>query len=104
MAKSKSEGKTIRKPKPKTAEPKAEETKPEKPTKEPTFTDEQFIAALKEIGKPATSREISDKLGISDHEIGRQLVRTRMAKLAGEGKVKVTEAEKGRAAKLYSLA
>jgi len=50
------------------------------------------------------SYKIGVVLGIKDLDVGRQLVRTRMAKLAEEGKVKVTEAEKGRAAHLYSLA
>jgi len=87
--------------KPKTAEPEA--AKPTEAKGKPTFTDEQFIAALKEIGKPTSSREISDALGIKDADKGRALVRRVMAKLTKEGKVKVTEAEKGRAAKLCSL-
>jgi hypothetical protein len=96
-------GKNNPKAKPKTAEPKPEAEKPKAP--EPSkFSDEQFIAALKEIDHPATSREVSDKLGIANPEVGRQLVRSRMAKLAEEGKVKVTEVEKGRAARLYSVA
>jgi hypothetical protein len=73
-------------------------------TEKVTFTDEQFIEALKKIGHAATSREISDALGIENPDFGRQLVRTRMEKLVEEGKVKITEAEKGRAARLYSLA
>jgi hypothetical protein len=44
-------------------------------------------------------------LGISDPDFGRQLVRTRMAKLAEEHKVVITEAPEGiRAGKVYSLA
>jgi hypothetical protein len=97
--KAKRETKT--KEKPAIAEPKPEKPKAEK---KPTFTDEQFIETLRKIGKPATSREVSDALGIADPEVGRQLVRSRMAKLAEEGKVKITEAEKGRAKKVYSLA
>jgi predicted ArsR family transcriptional regulator len=61
------------------------------------------LQVLKDIEHPATSREISDALSIADPEVGRQLVRTRMAKLVEEGKVKLSEAEKGRAARLYSL-
>jgi hypothetical protein len=69
-----------------------------------TFTDEQFIAVLRGIGKPATSREVSDKLGIGDPEVGRQMVRTRMAKLIAEKKVVAVKPEKGRAKQLYKLA
>jgi predicted ArsR family transcriptional regulator len=74
---------------------------PEKPTEKDL---EGFLAVLKRLGKPSSSREISDALGIKNAENGRALVRRVMAKLAEEGKVKVTEAEKGRAAKLYGLA
>jgi DNA-binding transcriptional regulator LsrR (DeoR family) len=55
--------------------------------------------------KPATSREISDALGIKDADKGRALVRRVMAKLAEEGKVKISEAPEGvKAGKVYSLA
>jgi cell division septation protein DedD len=74
----------------KAAEPKPEKPKDEKP-KKPTFTDEQFIVALKAIDHPATSREIVDKLGIEDKEYGRALVRREMASLADEKKVKITK-------------
>jgi predicted transcriptional regulator len=50
-----------------------------------------FLAVLKDLGKPSSSREISDALGIKDAESGRALVRRVMAKLAEEGKVKVTK-------------
>jgi len=79
-------GKNNPKAKPKTAEPKPEETKPKAP--EPSkFSDEQFLAALKTIDHPASSREVSDKLGIADPDFGRQLVRNRMAQLIKQGKV-----------------
>lgn len=74
---------------------------PEKPTEKDL---EGFLAVLKRLGKPSTSREISDALGIKNAENGRAIVRREMAKLIEAGKVKVTEAEKGRAARLYSLA
>jgi predicted ArsR family transcriptional regulator len=74
---------------------------PEKPTEKDL---EGFLAVLKRLGKPSTSREISNALGIKDADKGRALVRRVMAKLVEEGKVKITEAEKGRAAHLYSLA
>lgn len=76
----------------------------EKVIEKPTEKDlEGFLVILKRLGKPSTSREISDALGIKDADKGRALVRRVMAKLAEEGKVKVTEVEKGRVARLYSL-
>ena len=87
-------------------EPKKE--KAEKPKAKPKFTaisDDQFIAALRGIGKPATSREISDALGFKDPDKGRGIVRGRMKKLIKEGKVKAEEPkdEKTRAKQLYNL-
>lgn len=88
----------------KAAEPKAAEPAKLKRGKASTFTDEQFIEALKKIGHAATSREISDKLGIKNPDFGRQLVRTRMKKLNEEGKIYISEAPEGvRADKVYSL-
>jgi hypothetical protein len=55
-----------------------------------------FLLTLKSLGKPSTSCEISDALGIKDAENGRALVRREMEKLIEAGKVKVMEAEKGR--------
>jgi hypothetical protein len=78
--------KAKREEKPATAEP--EKPKTVETTK---FSDEQFLAALKTIDHPATSREISDKLGIENPEVGRQMVRTRMGVLAEQGKVKITK-------------
>lgn len=63
-----------------------------------------FLLTLKRLGKPSTSREISDALGIKNAENGRAIVRREMEKLIKAGKVKVTEAEEGRAARLYSIA
>lgn len=82
----KAERETKAKEKPQTAEPE----KP-KAEKKPSFTDEQFLAALKAIDHPATSRKIVDKLGIGDKEYGRALVRREMTRLADEKKVKVTK-------------
>jgi DNA-binding transcriptional regulator LsrR (DeoR family) len=74
---------------------------PEKPTEKDL---EGFLAVLKRLGKPSTSREISDALGIKDADKGRALVRRVIAKLAEEGKVKITEAPEGtRAGKVYNL-
>jgi hypothetical protein len=47
---------------------KAAEPKPSENERKATFTDEQFLEALKNIGDAATSREISDKLGISQNQ------------------------------------
>jgi hypothetical protein len=55
------------------------------------FTDEQMINAVKAIGHAATSREISDKLKIADPDQGRQFVRSRMAALIKDGKIKTSE-------------
>ncbi len=75
---------------------------PEKPTEKDL---EGFLAVLKRLGKPSSSREISDALGIKDADSGRALVRRVMAKLAEEGKVTINEAPEGvKAGKVYSLA
>jgi predicted ArsR family transcriptional regulator len=81
-----------------------EKTVEPKPITEPTEKDlEGFLAVLKHLGKPATSREISDALGIKDADKGRALVRRVMAKLAEEGKIKITAAPKGKRGRLYDL-
>lgn len=68
------------------------------------FSDEQFIAALKAIGHPATSREVSDKLGIADPDLGRALVRGVMERLIKDGKVIAEESAEGvHAKKVYRL-
>jgi hypothetical protein len=79
--------------------------KPEKPKteKKSTFTDEQFIETLKAIGKPASSREVSDKLGIADPDVGRAIVRREMEKLISEKKVEAVKSEKKTIGKLYKL-
>jgi transcription initiation factor IIE alpha subunit len=61
-----------------------------------------FLLTLKHLGKPATSREISDALGIKDADKGRALVRRVMAKLAEQGKVKIEK--KGKREYVYSIA
>jgi hypothetical protein len=96
--------KAKREEKPATAEKqKAEETKPKAETKKPTFTDEQFLEALKAVGHPATSREVSDKLGF-DPDKGRAIVRRAMDKLIAEGKVVSVESPKKPVKQLYKLA
>ena len=76
---------------------------PEKPkAAEPKFSDEQFIEALKTIGHPATSREVSDKLGF-DPDKGRAIVRRTMERLIAEKKVVAVKPESGRAKELYAL-
>jgi len=83
---------------------KPEKPEPEKPITEPTETDlEGFLAVLKRLGKPSTSREISDALGIKDADKGRALVRRVMEKLIKDGKVVAVKPEKGRAKQLYKL-
>jgi len=93
--------------KPKVEKPKAEQAKA-KPALEHEkleFTEAQIIAAVKAIGHAATSREISDKLGIKDPDQGRAYVRTRMAQLVKDGKVKTSKPEdKSRCTFLYSVA
>jgi hypothetical protein len=89
------------KPKEEKAAKKTEEKKPARTVLK--FTDEQLIAALKEIGKPATSREISDKLSIADPDQGRAYVRREMARLINEKKVEAVESEKKNIGKLYKL-
>jgi len=70
-----------------------------------SFTDEQFLEALKQIGKPASSRKVSDKLGITDADKGRAIVRRAMEKLIEEKKVVAVEPEaQTRVGKLYKLA
>jgi dephospho-CoA kinase len=73
--------------------------------KAPKFSDEQLIAALKAIGHPATSREVSDALHIADPDYGRSMIRARMDELAKVGKVKMVDAPKDtRFKKLYEVA
>ena len=72
---------------------------------EPKPTDETFIQVLRELGKPATSREISDALGFANPDYGRAFVRRAMERLAKNGKVLIAEApEDVRAKRLYSSA
>jgi hypothetical protein len=69
------------------------------------FTDEQVINAVKAVGHAATSREVSDKLGIVDADQGRAYVRARMNALIKDGKIKTSlPPEKSRATFLYETA
>ena len=69
------------------------------------FTEAQLIEAVKSVGHTASSREISDKLGIKDPDQGRAYVRSRMAALLKDGKIKTSEPEgKSRATFVYSIA
>ncbi len=69
------------------------------------FTTEQLIEAVKAVGHPASSREISDKLGIKNADQGRAYIRTKMASLKKEGKITyVKPAEKSRCNHLYAIA
>jgi len=68
------------------------------------FTTEQVLKAVKAVGHPAVSREISDKLEIADPDQGRAYIRSRMAALIKDGKIKTSEPTgKSRATFLYSL-
>jgi hypothetical protein len=55
------------------------------------YSLESFLGFLKKQGKPSTSREISDYIGIKNPENGRALVRRAMAQLAKQGKVRITK-------------
>jgi hypothetical protein len=69
------------------------------------FTTEQIVDAVRAVGHPAVSREISDKLGIKDPDQGRAFVRTRMLALIKDAKIVTSEPEgKSRATFLYSVA
>jgi hypothetical protein len=91
------------------AEDKVEKPKAEKPKGEREnlqFTEAQIIAAIKAIGHAATSREISDKLGIKDPDQGRGYIRTRMAALVKDKKIVTSKPNdaKSRCTFLYSVA
>lgn len=69
------------------------------------FSTEQLIAAVQSVGHPASSREISGKLGIKDPDQGRAYIRTKMASLKKDGKIAyVKPAEKSRCNFLYAVA
>ena len=70
-----------------------------------SFTTEQLVAAVKSVGHPAGSREISDKLGIKDSDQGRAYIRSRMAALVKDKKIVTSKPEdKSRCTFLYSVA
>jgi hypothetical protein len=82
----------------KTSNPKTEkQTKTKAQNTKLNFTSEQLIAAVQSVGHPASSRDISDKLGIKDPDQGRAYIRTKMATLKTEGKITyIKPAEKSR--------
>jgi len=92
--------------KPKIEKPKAEKAKPALQRENLQFTEAQLIAAVKAIGHAATSREISDKLGIKDADQGRGYVRTRMAALVKSEEIVTSKPAdaKSRCTFLYSVA
>jgi hypothetical protein len=93
--------------KPKVEKPKTEQAKakPALEREKLEFSEAQIIAAVKAIGHAATSREISDKLGIKDVDQGRGYVRSRMAALVKSKKIVTSKPEdKSRATFLYSVA
>ena len=92
--------------KPKIEKPKAEKAKPALQRENLQFTEAQLIAAVKAIGHEASSREISDKLGIKDADQGRGYVRTRMAALVKSEEIVTSKPAdaKSRCTFLYSVA
>lgn len=93
------------KPKDKTQKPKPKAEQPKEAKSVLEFSEAQIIAAVKSVGHVATSREISDKLGIKDPEQGRGYVRSRMAALVKDKKIVTSKPEdKSRATFLYSVA
>jgi len=89
----------------KVEKPKTEQAKPALERENLQFTEAQLIEAVKAIGHAATSREISDKLGIKDADRGRGYVRTRMAALVKDKKIVTSKPEdKSRCISLYSVA
>jgi len=94
---------------PKVEKPKAEQAKPTATAKtereQLEFTEAEILEAVKSVGHAASSREISDKLGIKDPEQGRGYVRSRMAALMKDKKIVTSKPEdKSRATFLYSVA
>ena len=93
-----------------TPKPKTEQAKPAATAKTERekleFTEAQLIAAVKAIGHAATSREISDKLGIKDADQGRGYVRTCMAALVKSEEIVTSKPAdaKSRCTFLYSVA
>jgi len=89
---------------PKVERSKATQSAPEREKLE--FTEAQLIAAVKAIAHPASSREISDKLGIKDADQGRGYVRTRMAALVKSEEIVTSKPAdaKSRCTFLYSVA
>lgn len=65
------------------------------------FSEDQFIAALKTIGHPATTGEVSDALGLQNPELGRTMVRRVMNRLIEEGKIRKVRPTTGGAKRLY---
>jgi protein-tyrosine-phosphatase len=101
--------------KPKVEKPKAEKAKPavekeariaSREREKLDFSEAQIIAAVKAIGHPASSREISDKLGIKDPDQGRGYIRTRMAALVKSKEIVTSKPAdaKSRCTFLYSVA
>jgi hypothetical protein len=99
--------------KPKIEKPKAEQVTVEKGKEAKIavehekleFMEAQIVAAVKSVGHAASSREISDKLGIADPEQGRGYVRTRMLSLVKDGKIVTSKPDKmSRCTFLYSVA
>jgi hypothetical protein len=89
--------------KPKVEKPKATQPKGERENLQ--FTEAQLVAAVKAIAHPASSREISDKLGIKDPDQGRGYIRTRMLALVKDDKIVTSKPSdaKSRCSFLYNV-
>lgn len=88
------------------AKPKTEKGKPVVEREKLDFSEAQIIDAVKSVGHAATSREISDKLGIADPDQGRGWVRSRMEALVKDGKIVTSKPKdaRSRCTFLYSVA
>jgi len=98
--------------KPKAEKPKVEKPKAEKAKAKPAiereklqFSGAQIIEAVRAVGHPASSREISDKLGIKDPDQGRAYVRTQMAAFVKDKDIVTSKPKdaKSRCTFLYSV-
>jgi hypothetical protein len=93
------------------AEDKVEKPKAEKAKAKPAvereklqFSGAQIIEAVRAVGHAATSREISDKLGIKDADQGRAYVRTQMAAFVKDKDIVTSKPDKrSRCTFLYSV-
>ena len=97
--------KGTQKPKANTQKPKPKAEQPKEAKSVLEFSEAQIIAAVKSVGHPASSREISNMLKIVDPERGRAYIRARMLGLVKDGKIVTSKPDKmSRCTFLYSVA